>query len=76
MKSLITSSLARPEDFVLTSPYDHRASGELETRSFLFQSLVFVLSAVKDWNVGIGIFPECKEVLVGNPGLRHVSCER
>src|SRR5882762_4853625 len=36
-----------------------------EVQQMLFQFRVFRLGLFKDGNVGVGVFPECEEVLVG-----------
>ena len=42
----------------------------------LLQSRILALRLDEDWHVGVGVFPEGEEVLVGLAGLRGVAAQR
>src|SRR5450755_2436044 len=43
---------------------------------YLVQLRVLHLRCDEDWNVRVGVLPQCEEVLEGFPGFRRVACER
>src|ERR1700674_588648 len=45
-------------------------------RSESLQLCIFCLGLLQDGNVGIGVFPECEEVLISHASVRDVALQR
>ena len=41
----------------------------------LLQLSVFGFCLLQDWDVGVGVFPQCKEILIGGAGLGCIALQ-
>src|SRR6516165_6601546 len=55
-------------------PLGEKSSGA-QFHAHLLQLCVFRLGLLQDGDVGVGVFPECKEVLIRGTGLRGVALQ-
>jgi hypothetical protein len=67
------SSVDSQSSFYQCSPAPAALISPIQLSAALAQIRFFGFGFTKDWDVGVGVFPECEEIIIGGTGFGSVA---